>query len=61
MVQSLLPEAKYLPSVENSTQFTMPVCPRRVISSLCLQTLQILTDISQLLEAKYLPSSEKTI
>jgi hypothetical protein len=54
----LLPDAKYLPSGENETEYTPPLCPFRVAISLFYSTLQIFTFLSSLPEAIYLPLGE---
>jgi hypothetical protein len=58
---SSLPEAKYLPSGENETDYTSPLCPLSVVNSFFHSTLQIFTVLSSLPEAKYLPSGENAI
>jgi hypothetical protein len=57
-VLSLLPEAKYLPSGENTTEQTSELWPRSVVTSFYDSTLQSFTVLSELPEAKYLPSGE---
>jgi hypothetical protein len=58
---SPLPDAKYLPSGENETEFTTPLCPLSVVNSFYYSTFQIFTVLSSLPEAIYLPSGEKAI
>ncbi len=43
---SSLAEAKYLPSGENETEYTILLCPFSVVNSLFYSMLQIFTDLS---------------
>jgi hypothetical protein len=60
-VPSSLPEAKYLPSDENETEFTIPLCAFSVTNSFLYSMLQIFILLSSLPEAIYLPSGENAI
>jgi hypothetical protein len=57
-VLSALLEAKYFPSGENATEYTIELWPCSVFTSFCDFTLQSFTVSSWLPEAKYLPSGE---
>jgi hypothetical protein len=56
-----LPEAKYLPSGENETDHTTPLCPFSVVNSFFYSMLQTFIVLSSLPETKYLPSGENAI
>jgi hypothetical protein len=60
-VSPTLAEAKYFPSDENETEFTILLCPFSVINSFFYSKLQIFTVLSLLPEAIYLPSGENAI
>jgi hypothetical protein len=53
-----LPDARYLLSGENETEYTLALCPFRVAISFLYSTLQIFTFLSSLPEAIYLPLGE---
>jgi hypothetical protein len=58
---SSLAEAKYLPSGENETEYTVSLCPLSVTNSLYYSMLQIFILLSSLPEAIYLPSGENAM
>jgi hypothetical protein len=60
-VISSLPEAKHLPSGENETELTLPLCPFSVVNSFFYSMLQIFTFFSSLPEAIYLPSVDNAM
>src|SRR6476661_6054950 len=58
-VPSRLPEASRVPSGENATVYTFPVCPRRVVSSCPVAASQSLIVWSCEPVARMAPSGEK--
>ncbi len=58
---SSLPEAKYLPSDENVTEYTPQLCPFSVAISFFNSTLQIFILLFSLPEAINLPSGENAM
>jgi hypothetical protein len=59
IVRSQDPEARTFPSGEKATEWTIPVCPRRVRSSFPVATSQSLIVWSSDPEARIFPSGEK--